>query len=188
MEGKRLKHALYMYLTRNGNKRTAYLKKHHIFGAIGDNCFINDRKIPLYANLIRLGNNVRVASGVDFITHDISYRVINNMKSDTPVKTREYIGCIEVGDNVFIGSHTTILPDVKIGSNVIIGACSLVNKDVPDGSVVAGVPARVIGSFDDFVAKRVAGVNYPAEFKASRETVSEPFAEWLWGDFRKRRS
>ena len=47
-----------------------------------------------------------------------------------------------------------ILYDVKVGDNVIIAAGALVNKDVPPNSVVGGVPARVIGSFEEFVSKR----------------------------------
>ena len=51
---------------------------------------------------------------------------------------------------MFIGARTTILYDVKIGNNVIIGAGSLVNKDIPDGCVAAGVPAKVVGSFQHY--------------------------------------
>lgn len=65
----------------------------------------------------------------------------------------ERIGCIEVMDNVFIGSGTRILYNTRIGSNVIIGSDSLVNKDIPDNSVYAGVPARYICSFDEYVEK-----------------------------------
>ena len=50
---------------------------------------------------------------------------------------------------MFIGARSMILYDVKIGNNVIVGAGSLVNRDIPDGSVVAGIPARVIGRFDE---------------------------------------
>ena len=63
-------------------------------------------------------------------------------------------GCIEVMDNVFIGSGTIILPNVKIGSNVIIGSGSIITHDIEDGSVVAGVPAKKIGTFDDYMKKR----------------------------------
>lgn len=56
-------------------------------------------------------------------------------------------------DNVFIGSGTRILYDTKIGSNVIIGSGSLVNKDIPDNSVYAGVPARFICTFEEYVKK-----------------------------------
>ena len=63
------------------------------------------------------------------------------------------IGCIDIGDNVFIGANSTILYDVKIGSNVIIGAGSLVNKDIPDNSVAVGIPAKIVGTFDDLFPK-----------------------------------
>ena len=64
-------------------------------------------------------------------------------------------GLITIGDNVFIGSNSTILYDVTIGNNVIIGAGSVVTKDIPDGVVAAGVPARVIGKFDDYRMKSI---------------------------------
>jgi maltose O-acetyltransferase len=52
------------------------------------------------------------------------------------------IGLVKIGDNVFIGAGSIILPNVKIGNNVIIGAGSIVTKDVPDNSLVAGNPAK----------------------------------------------
>lgn len=55
---------------------------------------------------------------------------------------------------MFIGSNTTILPNVTVGSNVVIAAGSLVNKDVPDGKIVGGVPAKVIGDVADLAAER----------------------------------
>ena len=55
------------------------------------------------------------------------------------------MGCIEVMDNVFIGSNSIIMPNVRIGSNVIIAAGSIVTKDVPSGVIVAGTPATIIG-------------------------------------------
>lgn len=57
-------------------------------------------------------------------------------------------------DNVFIGCNTTILGNVRIGSNVIIGAGSVVTKDIPSNSVVVGNPAKVIGTFEEFLEKR----------------------------------
>lgn len=65
-----------------------------------------------------------------------------------------YWGIIDIKDNVFIGSNTTILANVKIGSNVVIAAGSLVNKDIPNDVVVAGVPARVIGNIRNLAEVR----------------------------------
>ena len=56
---------------------------------------------------------------------------------------------------MFIVANSTILYDVTIGDNVIIGAGSLVNKDIPEGTVAAGVPAKVIGQFDDYRMKMI---------------------------------
>lgn len=95
----------------------------------------------------------------------------------------EKIGCIEIGDNVFIGSNTTILCNVKIGSNVIVGAGSLVNKDIPDNSVAAGSPARVIGKFDDFVKKRKMAQTYPDDLKPTDHGITKELEDWCWNEF-----
>ena len=65
-----------------------------------------------------------------------------------------YWGTIDIKDNVFIGSNTTILANVTVGSNVVIAAGSLVNKDIPDGKIVGGTPARVIGEVSDLALER----------------------------------
>ncbi len=65
-------------------------------------------------------------------------------------------GRIKVGNNCFIGYNSTILPGVTIGDNCIIGACSLVTKDVPSGTVVGGVPAKVITTTEELAEKCLA--------------------------------
>lgn len=97
----------------------------------------------------------------------------------------EKIGCIEIQDNVFIGSKTTILGNVRIGRNVIVAAGSLVNRDVPDGSVVAGVPAKVVGNFEDFVRKRLTEKQYG--FKVTGQVVTKSQEEYFWSEFEKLR-
>lgn len=89
------------------------------------------RKIPLHANLISMQDNVRVASNVTFVTHDVIFSMLNTLE-DTD-KYKEFKDCIDIRENVFIGANTTILPGVRIGPDVIIGACSLVNRDVRRG-------------------------------------------------------
>ena len=141
-------------------KRTKYIVKHNIFCSVGDNFFFQPRIIPSDPELIKFHNNVSVASGVTFITHDIAHTVLNNLGMGC--FSYNY-GCIEVMDNVFIGANSTILPNIRIGSNVIIAAGSVITKDVPSNSVVAGVPAKVIGTFDEYVEKRQNIASYPIE-------------------------
>lgn len=187
MTFKRLWQSFRLLTIRGSAARTEYIRKKHIFASIGDNCTIQKRKIPLYANLIRLGNNVHIASNVSFLTHDVSHLVLKNLPEISSVgEVHERIGCIEIGDNVFVGSGVHILYDTKIGNNVIIGTCSVVTHDVPDNSVVAGVPARVIGTFDEFVKKYTEGETYPKEMKPKRQTVSPELAKYMWDNFDKK--
>ncbi len=84
MDWKRVWTQIRMFCFSSGVKRTAYLKKRGIFGAIGEKCMIQSRKIPLYPELIFIGNNVRIASNVHFLTHDVTHNMLNNL----PEKSR----------------------------------------------------------------------------------------------------
>ena len=61
----------------------------------------------------------------------------------------EYGIPVTVGDNVWIGGNTVILPGVTVGSNVVIGAGSVVSKDIPDNTIAAGNPCKVIREITD---------------------------------------
>lgn len=96
--------------------------------------------------LINIGNNVQITHGVTFLTHDGSlWWLFKDKYPDI-----DYFAEIQIGNNVFVGVNSIIMPGVTIGNNCIIGAGSIVTKDVPDNSVVAGVPARFIKSVDDY--------------------------------------
>lgn len=158
------------------------MRKKNVFHHMGERVMITPRRIPLYANLISIGNNVWMASGVQFITHDVTHYMLNGMKDGT--KYEEKIGCIEIGDNVFIGADSQIMYDVKIGDNVIIAAGAVVTKDVPSGSVVGGVPAKVISSFDEYLSKRR---EFSVEHAANnaRQTASPECEKEMWERFAK---
>lgn len=79
MDLKRAWTQLRMFTFSSGVKRTAYLKKKGIFGSIGEKCMIQSCKVPLYPELIFIGNNVRIASDVTFITHDVCHNMLNNL-------------------------------------------------------------------------------------------------------------
>ena len=102
---------------------------------------------PSHCWLIEIGDNVTMAPRVHILCHDASTKTFLN---------RTKIGRVSVGNNVFIGAESVVLPNTKIGNNVIIGANSTVTKDVPDGVVVAGNPARIICTLEGYLNKQEA--------------------------------
>jgi len=160
----------------DAGKRTKIIREGKVFNPIGKNVTWQPRKLPSDPGRIRLHNNVQIASGVTFINHDITADVLNRLGLNFHFS--HVRGCIEIMDNVSIGSNTIILPNVRIGPNVVVGAGSIVTKDVPPGTVVAGNPARVIGSFEDFIEKRK---------RITLETKHIVTDEDLWNDFYEQR-
>lgn len=150
----RVRYFLHCLFHRNGYAHAVFLKKHNAFHSMGENCFYQPYNLPADAKYIRLGNNVVVASNVNFICHDVIHNMLNHTPNSQGGTICVYWGTIDIKDNVFIGSNTTILTNVTIGSNVVIAAGSLVNKDVPDGKIVGGVPAKVIGNVSDLAEVR----------------------------------
>lgn len=143
---------LFFFLIPSAEARTKLLRKLKYFYSMGENVHFQPRKLPSDPKLIKIGNNVAIASDVDFTTHDIINKVFNGM--DSANEYQSHLGCIEICDNVFIGARAIIMPDVRIGPNAIVAAGALVTKDVPPGTIVGGVPAKIIGSFDDLKEKR----------------------------------
>lgn len=122
--------------------------------------------------LIEIGDHVHVTSGVQFLTHDGSVWVLADEDPDA-----DYFGRIRIGNNVFIGINSTILPNVTIGDNVIIGCCSVVIGDVPSNSVVAGSPARIVSTFEEY-REKMRGKTIPTnklDPKTKQRVVMEYF-------------
>ncbi len=109
--------------------------------------------IPSDAFLVSIGDNVVVAAGCEFVTHDIFYHVFNAQYSDLG-KFYPHFAPIVVEDNVCIGGFVKIMPGVRIGHNSIIAGGSVVTKDVPSGVIVGGNPAKVIGTVESLAKKR----------------------------------
>ncbi|MGC4848791.1 DapH/DapD/GlmU-related protein [Micromonospora sp. DT15] len=125
--------------------------------------------------LITLGDNVYITAGVQFLTHDGGTLILRREHPDL-----EWTAPISIGDDVYIGVRSIIMPGVRIGDRCIIGAGSVVTRDVPDGSVAAGVPARVLRSTDEYLtamrAKSLGCGHLPAQEKAAviREIYAVP--------------
>lgn len=177
MEFSRLYHSIQLLLLMNPERRAKYIKKHNIFKECGDNCMFMFRKIPIYPQYIKCHNNVRIASNVTMCTHDAIHRMFNNIKSEK-VEFKERIGCIELLDNVFIGTNSVVLYDTKIGPNVIVAANSLVNKDIANG-VYGGVPAKYICSINEYKEK------IRNRQKRINENVGDTEEEKNWNFFKK---
>ncbi len=111
---------------------------------------------PPHCWLIKIGNNVTLATGVYILAHDASTK---NFLGYTK------IGNVIIGDNVFVGAYSIILPNVVIGNNVIIGSGSIVTKNIPDNVVVAGNPAKVISTIDEYKNKMKALMNNDNTFE-----------------------
>lgn len=94
--------------------------------------------------LIEIGDNVTLAPRVHILAHDASMWFETGYSRIAPVR---------IGNNVFIGAGSIILPGCTIGDNVVIGAGSLVTHSIDGNSVVAGNPARRIMDYDDFISK-----------------------------------
>lgn len=99
---------------------------------------------PGHCWLIEIGDHVTMAPRVHILCHDASTKQFLNYTK---------IGRVTIGDNVFIGAESVVLPGVTIGNNVIIGANSTVTHDIPENSVAVGSPARVICTLDEYLEK-----------------------------------
>ena len=99
---------------------------------IGVNCSIHG---PL-----TIGDNVMMGPEVVILTssHNFDNIYIPMLKLGSSIKS------VVIGNDVWIGTRSIILPGVKIGNGVIIGAGAVVTKDIPDYAIVGGVPAKVI--------------------------------------------
>ena len=137
-------------------KRMILMKK--LLAEVGNNCYIEP---PLHANWgknthlgndvyanfnltlvddtdIYIGNNVLIGPNViiDTGTHPV--------KPDIRKKQAQFNVPVYIGDNVWIGGGSIILPGVKVGKNSVIGAGSVVTKDIPENVVAVGNPCRVL--------------------------------------------
>lgn len=114
---------------------------------IGKNVTVKGECIidPGHCWLIEIGDNVTLAPRVHVLAHDASTK---NCLGYTRIQKTK------IGNNVFVGAGSIILPGVIIGDNCIIGAGSVISRSIPEGSVAAGNPASVIGSYEDFIHRR----------------------------------
>ena len=109
-------------------------------------------------NGIKFGSNIELGPGVSIISSNHNTNNLRKHKKGKP---------IVIGNHVWIGANSTILPEVTIGDNVIIGANSLVNKDIPSNTIAVGNPCRVIkekGVYTENINKIKFNKNIPKQY------------------------
>ena len=105
---------------------------------VGENFFANYNCTIIDVAKVKIGDNCQLAPNVAI------YTAGHPVHPDSRNSLYEYGIGVTIGDNVWIGGNTVILPGVHIGSNTVIGAGSVVTKDIPDWVIAAGNPCKVI--------------------------------------------
>lgn len=105
---------------------------------IGENFIANFNFTVLDEGEVRIGDNVFIGPNVSI------YTACHPLDPDERNTWVEWAEGVTIGNNVWIGGSSTILPGVKISNNVVIGGGSVVTRDIPDNVVAVGNPARVI--------------------------------------------
>jgi len=106
---------------------------------IGQYGFMNDGLHVYVATTIRIGNFVKIGEMVYIYDTDV-----HSVAPDRPVKQAP----VTIGNNVWIGARSIILAGSHIGDHAVIAAGSVVNGMIPARSVAAGIPARVVKTFE----------------------------------------
>ncbi|WP_296638162.1 DapH/DapD/GlmU-related protein [Polaribacter sp.] len=115
-------------------------------------------------NGIIFGSNIELGPGVSIISSNHRTDNLREHKKGKP---------IIIGNNVWIGANSTILPEITIGNNVIIGANSLVNKDIPDNSIAVGNPCKPIKEKEKYIedlSEIIFNKNVPNKYQAFLNT------------------
>lgn len=140
-----------IWYTYTGNEDAFLALKIQQFREAGGVCGENFKfycDMPVEPFLVTIGDDVTIAAGTALLTHDNSV-----IKCD--LDATDYFGRVTIGDSCFIGLHSILLPGVALGDHTLVGAGSVVTKSFPEGNVViAGNPARVICTLEEFRAKK----------------------------------
>ncbi|WP_373768198.1 sugar O-acetyltransferase [Glaesserella sp.] len=111
--------------------------------SLGKHFYANYNCTMLDCAKITIGDNVMFAPNVSLFT---ATHPIDAEKRNSGI---EFAMPITIGNNVWIGGNSVVMPNVTIGNNVVIGAGSVVTKDIPDNCIAVGNPCRVLREIDE---------------------------------------
>lgn len=109
-------------------------------------------------SLISIGKNTTISVDVNFLTHD--YSISKGLAAIGAGESGRFLKPITVGENCFIGMRSILLPGATIGNNVIVGAGAVVKGTVPDGVVIAGNPAKVLCTTEEWARRHYERKDY----------------------------
>ena len=114
-----------------------------IYNAVGDVTIGHHTRIGIHCTIIGpvcIGNHVNLAQGIVVTALNHNFEDTAKRIDEQGVDTKPVI----IGDDVWIGANSVILPGVTIGNHCVVAAGAVVTKDVPDNTIVGGVPAQVL--------------------------------------------
>lgn len=112
---------------------------------VGQGCRLLVRSLGSEPYLVSIGDETLISNDVLFVTHDGGTWAFRDQHPGVNRFAR-----IEIGSRVFVGARSVILPGVRVGDRAVIGAGSVITRDVPPEVVVAGAPARLLMTLDEF--------------------------------------
>ncbi|WP_109852198.1 sugar O-acetyltransferase [Aquimarina sp. AU58] len=112
--------------------------------SVGENTVINTNCMFIDDNTITIGKNGLIAPFVQIYTAKHPVKASDRVQKSGNAPFTTLTSPVHIGDNVWIGGNSVILPGVTIGNNVTIGAGSVVTKDIPDNTLAFGNPCAII--------------------------------------------
>lgn len=147
----------------------------HIGVEIGENCLITTRNWSTEPYLVKVGNNVQITNNVSIHTHGGG----NCIRRKCP--DFDVFGKVIIEDWAYVGAFSHIMPGVIIGEGALVAAGSIVTKSVPPHMVVAGNPAKIICSTDEYLERnlrynvRTKGMSYEEKKKILLKLPDDSF-------------
>lgn len=105
---------------------------------LGDNVYLNTSCCILDCATVQIGSHAKLGPNVQI------YTAAHPLEPDVRQSGLEFAKPVVIGDNVWIGGNSIVLPGVAIGSNSVIGAGSVVTRNIPESVVAAGNPCKII--------------------------------------------